>query len=186
MALDCLNCNRCGASLAVPPTVDFVGCALCGARLAIRRRGNAVYTEPVQGSEAAEPHGEDGGDALADFRQRNELASLDREWGLVRSYHALRQPIIGVGGGLVVLGLGLAATVLGLSSGSGLFVFMGVLITLAGGRALAHALVKARAYRDAFQDYIRRRQDLLWEKCGNLLSKPAEESRVDDRFRVAD
>lgn len=48
-----VDCNRCGASLTVAEDTRFVTCGKCRARLAVRRNGDAIFTE-VLAEESAE------------------------------------------------------------------------------------------------------------------------------------
>jgi hypothetical protein len=86
MQLETLNCNNCGAPLAVPTAANFVCCNHCGTNLAVRRDSSVSYTEKVD-----EIHGNTGSmvQQLAEVRYHQEIAKIDRQWELERQKYSV-------------------------------------------------------------------------------------------------
>ena len=77
MELESLSCNKCGASLEVPPTAKYATCRHCRSQLVVKRTGSAVYTEVLNRIDTrTERMAED----LEALRLQSELDRLDREW----------------------------------------------------------------------------------------------------------
>ncbi|HZT78776.1 MAG TPA: hypothetical protein VFA26_01020 [Gemmataceae bacterium] len=204
MSPETLNCNQCGAELHVPPTTNYVACMRCGARLAVRRQGDAAYTEPV-GQDQGPP--EPVADQLAEIRYQNEIARIDREWQMEREQYLIRgrygsyvpSPGGSVLGGMVVVVFGIIWTMMAVSMGAPLFfpLFGLVFIFLGIGVSLwSHS--KAVSYREAFERYRRRRASVRPENFRTPRPAPPDEnireargpaprqSPADGRFRAAE
>lgn len=114
-----IPCNRCGAVLHVAPSTNYATCAQCGASLAVRRSGDAVYTEP-EGEQALRQVAA----KLDTIAHQGELARIDQEWQTEREQYLIRGrygqrmlPSTGMSvvGGVVIVGFGLLWTILAFS-----------------------------------------------------------------------
>ena len=88
MEIESLSCNNCGAPLDVPFSADFVTCGYCGSPLAVRRTGNAHYTELL---ERLEQHSEYLAGHAEYLRLRDELEAVDTEWQRERKRYLIRR-----------------------------------------------------------------------------------------------
>ena len=174
--LDSVNCNNCGAPLEVAPTTQFVTCARCGTHLAIRRTGTSAYTEPQGQAATVEELGRHLDDQLAGIRLQNEVARLDREWGLERERYMISgrygaryipTPGMSILGGIVIVAFGglwtaMATTIAG---GAGVpfacFPLFGILFMLFGAGVSIYSFTKAKQYQQAYEAYRHRRARLL-------------------------
>ena len=82
------SCNKCGASLEIPPGLRFATCQFCGSRLEVRFAGGVVYADVLDASA-------DGDRQIAHDLQliklQNELNRLDQEWNLERERYRIHQ-----------------------------------------------------------------------------------------------
>ena len=119
MQVESLSCNKCGAPLDVPATVDFLTCGHCGSRLVVKRTGSAHYTETIEQLSKRAERMEEDIDRLA---LENDLERLEREWQQEREQYMVR----GKDGSLSEPGNALALQI-------GIGVFSGLLMLIAIG-----------------------------------------------------
>lgn len=117
------GCNKCGASLELPPGLRFVTCQFCGSRLEVRFAGGVAYADVLDASS-------DGDRQIAHDLQliklQNELNRLDQEWALEREqyrehdrYGGSRMPTAGNTARSVLFGiLGVAFGIFWITMGS--------------------------------------------------------------------
>jgi hypothetical protein len=168
-----IPCNRCGAVLHVAPSTNFATCARCGASLAVRRSGDAVYTEPA-GEQALHQVAAN----LETIAHQNELARIDREWQIEREQYLIIfgrygqqvPPSTGksVLGGVIIVGFGILWTAFAFAitanapiGGASIFPLFGVLFILAGIGTSVYSYNLAQRYEKAHAEYQRRRRDAL-------------------------
>jgi LSD1 subclass zinc finger protein len=173
MPLESIACNNCGAPLQVPEGANFVTCVHCDTQLAVKRSGNARFTEAI----------EDLREQVEKLTRQNELEALDREWEMekesfmVSGKHGLRQLPTKTGsliGGIVIAVFGLFWTVMAFSItgtashfGGGFgglfscFPLFGLLFVAGGIATSVFAYRKAGDYELARRRYKRRRRDVL-------------------------
>jgi hypothetical protein len=145
-----VDCNECGASLALGETTRFLTCAKCASRLKVVRSGNSIYTEVVG----------PGVTALKEELARLETEPISSSVGVGESESVLR---LIVGGLLVASDIywwvmdptlqSLYVRILLLAAG-GWLILSGALKVLARQRERLRALADAKALRD------RRRHEL--------------------------
>jgi hypothetical protein len=165
-------CNRCGATLRLAPSTNFVTCARCGASLVVRRSGDAVYTEAA-GEQALNQVAAN----LETIAQQNELARIDREWQIEREQYLLRgrygqqmppSPGMSLVGGAVIVGFGLLWTTLAFAitvnspfGGASIFPLFGVIFIVGGLGWAVYTHKLALRYEQAHAEYQRRRREIL-------------------------
>jgi hypothetical protein len=167
MSTESLNCNSCGAPLAVPASANFVTCTHCGTHLAVRRSQNVAYTEAL---ERIEQKTDRIADQVEQLSQENELDRLDREWELRRAdllvtdKHGRTSVPSAAGavvGGGIAAAFGLFWTITAASMGApGFFPLFGVLFIVMAIFVGVSGCAKALQYNDAFAAYQRRRREL--------------------------
>lgn len=78
MRLTHLKCNNCGANLPLPDSsVRYLSCTHCGSSLAIKREGNAAYTQVLEQIQQDTVQLVVQSEVIA---TEQALARLDREW----------------------------------------------------------------------------------------------------------
>lgn len=154
--------------MEVPENTAFLTCGYCSSRLAVRRSGNAVYTEVL---EALEKRTQRIAKDVEVIKMQNQLAELDRQWMVDREkymvrgkYGASRVPtragsvifmLITVVFGLVFLGMGFSSDA---PLPAMLFALLFVGAAVAAG---VYRAQKAESYQRGKRNYQRRRQELL-------------------------
>lgn len=175
---DSIPCNRCGAPLRVGASARFVTCGRCGAELAVQRTRSAVFTESMSDADAP---GDTAGPPLAPDLHR-DLARLDREWGMERQQYMImnrygRRYVPTLAGTLMVsaavIGFGGVWTATAVRMGDANvgrfdpFPFLGIVIMVLGVVVGTASYLKARRYQRAYDEYRRRRQELLAHEEGD-------------------
>lgn len=168
MDLERLTCSSCGASLDVPPGVQFVNCRHCGSSLKVQRTESVAYTEVL---EALQEHSSRLEEHTEILRLQGQLAQLDREWDkrsaslMVHSKNGrshVPRKASSIIMGIVMSGFGLIWTVLVAGSGApSPFAGFGVLFI---GIAIATSIwtyTKAQMYETSQHEYEQRRSRLL-------------------------
>ena len=171
MSIESLTCNKCGAPLDVPASVDFLTCGHCGSRLVVNRTGNAHYTETIEQLSKRAERMEDDIDRLG---LENDLERLEREWQQEREQYMVRgkdgsltEPGSAVASNVVIgafCGLLLLLTILyfapwGAAAGPlwlAVLVFAGFI-----GWSIFDAKSKLSRYEAAIQEYERRRSEIV-------------------------
>jgi hypothetical protein len=116
-----------------------------------------------------------GADHLEEIKFQNELAQVDREWGMERENYMVAgkdgrkyipSKVGSVFGGVLIVGFGIFWTSMTISifSGAGVFSFFplfGVLFILFGAGTSIWDFVKAGQYEEAQERYQRRRREIL-------------------------
>ena len=171
MQVESLTCNKCGAPLDVPATVDFLSCGHCGSRLVVNRTGNAHYTETIEQLSKRAERMEEDIDRLA---LENDLEKLEREWQQEREQYMVRgkdgslsEPgnalvsniAIGAFGGLLLLLTIMYFAPWDFASGPlwlGVLVFAGFIAW-----SIFDAKRKLARYEAAMQEYERRKSEIM-------------------------
>jgi hypothetical protein len=165
--IESLNCNNCGAPLAVPATANYVTCKHCQSQLVVRRTESASSTELARLSDSTERLTEQ----VAELSFRQELDSLDRAWERERESLLMQSKngkpyepsaffggiMLFAGGGMIILGLG------GLIAGAGklpLAALIGLVLCLIG----IYHYGSAVNFSAAERQYQRKRSQLLARK----------------------
>jgi hypothetical protein len=169
---DRVPCHRCGASLDIGPTASFVTCDQCGAELAVKRNSRGTITQSMAEAEGS------GDDAPTLHR---ELYRLDRDWLLERQQYMVmnrygRRYVPTSAGSIMVaaavIGFGGVWTMTALNMGNvgagrfDPFPFLGIVVIVLGAVVGVLSYRKARRYQKAYDEYRRRRQELLAQDEG--------------------
>jgi hypothetical protein len=165
------SCNKCGASLELPPGLRFATCQFCGSRLEVRFTGGVVYTEVLDASA-------DGDRQIAHDLQliklQNELNRLDQEWNLERERYRIHHirgqtslptsghVAISVLGGLVAVAFGIFWIVsLSDHDGPSFMVLFGVVFIAAAIVMTIYTLMRREQYMTAMDQYEGQRREIL-------------------------
>ena len=169
MQLESLTCNNCGASLKVPHAANFVTCASCGSQLAVKRTESVAYTEVLTRLDKRTAQMET---ELRRLKMANDLNQIDDDWQSEREQYLIRdkngstsEPTVEgamLQGGLIagIGGLG-TCVVAGMSGASDMGSITLLLVVVFGGLGLAtggYIWWKARNYKQAYSDYMSRRE----------------------------
>ena len=166
-----LTCNNCGAPINVPEDANFVTCSHCGSRLEIKHTDTASYTKVL---ERIDDRTEHMSEDLQAIKLQNELEQVDREWQMERERYLVRNKngststpdggniAVGVIGAVLAIGFLLfwissAATM----GAPGFFVLFGVGMLVLVVVGIISSISKADGYRNAEQDYKRRRESIM-------------------------
>jgi ribosomal protein S27E len=160
-------CNHCGAPLSVPGEARFVTCTYCGASLQVLRSGGAAYTQVLNNIDERTQRIEQD---VAELKTRERIDELDRQWMLEREQYLVRgrngnssipSPAVAIFGSAVAAVFGIIWTCVAVSIGApGLFPLFGVVFVLAALVGGGFAASKASEYKNAQEQYQRRRQAL--------------------------
>lgn len=158
--------------MAIGPTARFVTCAQCGAELAVKRGPFGIATESMVEAERS------GDDAPTLHR---ELHRLDRDWFLERQQYMVMNrygrryvptPAGSIMVAVAVIGFGAVWTMTALNMGNAAagrfdpFPVLGIVVIVLGLVVGVFSYRRARRYQKAYDEYRRRRQELLAQDEG--------------------